>query len=73
MALSNAQVQAGEGVSVYARLYRELVASVEGGHDALCDAYGLDRDGVNGGTYWGDVIQQAILWGDIDTETGELA
>ena len=70
MSLTNAQVLGGRGTSQWANLYRELVALH--GHDVLCDAYGLDRDEVNGGTYWRDIVLQAILHGDIDPETMEL-
>lgn len=69
--LTNADVLAGKGENWAARIYRELVA--EYGHDALCDAYGLDRDDTNGGTYWADIVTQAILCGDVDIETGELS
>lgn len=68
--LTNSDILAGRGTSTAARIYRELVALH--GHDTLCDAYGLDRDNVNGGTYWADVVRAAWMHGDIDAETGEL-
>ena len=61
--IPNADVLAGQGDGRAHRAYRALVA--EHGHDALCDAYGLDRDDVNGGTYWRDVVAQAYWHGDI--------
>lgn len=67
---SNADILAGSDDSKAASAYRELV-SIHG-HDALCDAYGLDRDDVDGGTHWTGVIDAALAWGDIDAETGEL-
>lgn len=70
MTLTNADAMNGAGDDA-GRLYRELVANA-GSHDALCDAYGLDRDDVNGGTYWRDVLRQAVRHGDIDTETWQL-
>lgn len=69
--LSNAAVIAGEGTSRAAGTYRVLVRTY--GHDTLCDAYGLDRDGVNGGTFWADIVRQAVMHGDVNPETGELA
>lgn len=69
---TNADVLAGRASTNRAGdAYRALVAQTPGGHDALCDAYGLDCDGVNGGTYWTDVLYQAALHGDID-EDGNL-
>jgi hypothetical protein len=66
--LTNEQVLAGAGGSM-ARAYRTLVTSVDGGHNALCDAYGLDRDDVHGGTWWPEVLEQALRHGDVDPET----
>ena len=68
--LTNADVLAGAGTGKIHSAYRELVAAH--GHDELCDAYALDRDAVNGGTYWVDVVRQALAHGDMDPETGEL-
>lgn len=71
MALPNIDALAGGG-GVAGRLYRELVAATLGGHNALCDAYGLDRDDIDGGTWWGDIVRLAMLNGDIDVETMTL-
>lgn len=69
--VSNADILSGiYPESRAANAYRALVAAH--GHDALCDAYGLDRDDVNGGTHWLDVVKQAVAHGDIDRETGNL-
>lgn len=78
--LTNSQVLGGAGSSAGARLYREMIhnaADTYGvtpaeAHNRLCRAYGLDTDDQNGGTYWEDVVRQAVAYGDIDTETMEL-
>jgi len=67
---TNAQAAAGALGNVWAGLYCELLATHS--HEALCDAYGLHRDGVEGGTHWTVVISQAIAWGDIDLDAMEL-
>ena len=43
------------------RAYRALVQAH--GHDALCDAYKLDRD-----SHWSDIVTQAYLHGDIESD-----
>ena len=70
MTTTNAEAAAGALDNVWAGLYCELLAARS--HEALCDAYGLHRDGVEGGTHWTVVISQAIAWGDIDLDTMEL-
>lgn len=67
--LTNAQVLAGQGTSKAAIAYRELRATHS--QNALCDLYRLDRDEVDGGTHWTDIIRQAVGHGDID-EDGNL-
>jgi len=67
---TNDEAAAGALDNVWAALYCELLATHS--HDALCEAYGLHRDGVEGGTHWTVVISQAIAWGDIDLDTMEL-
>ena len=67
---TNAQAAAGALDNAWAALYCELLTHYS--HDALCDAYGLYRDGVEGGTHWTVIISQAIAWGDIDLDTMEL-
>ena len=70
MTTTNAKAAAGALDNVWAGLYCELLAARS--HEALCDAYGLHRDGVEGGTHWTLVISRAIAWGDIDLDTMEL-
>lgn len=50
--------------------YVAMIATMP--HDEWCEAYGLDVDAQNGGTYWADVVRQAVMYGDVDAETGEL-
>ena len=70
MTTTNAEAAAGALNNVWAALYCELLTGYS--HDALCGAYGLHRDGVEGGTHWTLVISRAIAWGDIDLDTMEL-
>jgi len=67
--ITNADIMRSGGGRLGA-IYRTLVAVTPGGHDALCDAYGLDRD--NGGTHYSSIVEAAYSWGDLDPETGEL-
>ena len=67
---TNLTVLQGEPTSRAAALYRELLQTHT--HEALCDAYALNRDDINGGTHWADIIRTALLHGDIDPETLEL-
>lgn len=74
--LTNAQVLSGEGNSPAARAYREMVQNVavtfgttpEEAHNHLCRGYELDTDDQYGGTYWADVVLQAMYHGDIDED-----
>jgi len=70
MTTTNAQVASGSIDNPWADLYFQLLA--EYSHNELCDAYGLNRDGVDNGTHWTTVVSQAVAHGDIDPETMEL-
>lgn len=63
--LTNEEVLVGGG-GVAGECYRALVSVVS--HDDLCTGYGLDRDGERGGTWWGDVLEQALLFGDVEID-----
>ena len=73
---TNTQVLNGEKNSPAARAYREMVHNVadtfgvtpEEAHNHLCRDYGLDTDDQDGGTYWADVVRQAVYHGDIDED-----
>jgi len=67
---TNAQAATGTHANEWTALYRELLTQYT--HDQLCDAYGLHRDDVEGGTHWTAVVAQAVAHGDIDLDTMEL-
>ena len=63
--LTNEEVLFGGG-GVAGELYRAMVAMLQ--HDEWCAAYGLDRDDEHGGTWWCDVVEQALLFGDVEID-----